>query len=343
MGADLEVRPATADDTRQIVQLMKLSLGEGKIPRSEAYWSWKHLQNPFGESPVLLATTGGMLVGLRVFMRWEWESAGRPVRAVRAVDTATHPHWQGRGIFSRLTRALVEQMRDDGVSFIYNTPNAQSRPGYLRMGWSDVGRTAPWIRPLRPVDAVRDWLRARRVGSATSEPGEDSTAGHAVTHLLEEPGLAPFLAGRGGEDARLRTRITPAYLRWRYHDVPGFVYRAAWEIRGDGGAVLIWRVKGQGPVRELRVCDLLVGRGSSSLRLAGELLRHVVRNSAAHYVSALAAAGTLERGALLRAAFLPAPRVGPILTAMPLHVAPGVPDVTDLSSWRATVGDLEIF
>ncbi len=39
------------------------------------------------------------MIGFRTFLRWEFEDAGRVVRAVRAVDTATHPDHRGRGIF----------------------------------------------------------------------------------------------------------------------------------------------------------------------------------------------------------------------------------------------------
>jgi hypothetical protein len=38
-----------------MIGLLKKSLGEGLIPKSEALWNWKHEQNPFGASFVLLA------------------------------------------------------------------------------------------------------------------------------------------------------------------------------------------------------------------------------------------------------------------------------------------------
>ncbi|MEJ2542275.1 MAG: GNAT family N-acetyltransferase, partial [Gemmatimonadota bacterium] len=129
---------------------MRLSLGEGVSPRTQAYWRWKHEASPFGASPCLLATAGGRVVGLRVFMRWEWRLNGRTISSVRAVDTATHPEWRGQGIFTRLTRALLARVEGEGVSFVFNTPNEKSRPGYLKMGWEDVGRVSLWVRPMRP-------------------------------------------------------------------------------------------------------------------------------------------------------------------------------------------------
>lgn len=69
------LRKATPSDVPAIVSLLKLSLGEGLIPKSETYWNWKHKENPFGASEILLADEEGQLIGVRAFMRWNWESA----------------------------------------------------------------------------------------------------------------------------------------------------------------------------------------------------------------------------------------------------------------------------
>src|SRR5688572_23337100 len=104
----MDIREATDSDIPEIIALLKISLGESLMPKSERYWRWKHIENPFGRSPVILCWDEGKLVGVRAFMRWEWISEGQLYRAVRAVDTATHPDYQGKGIFKKLTLSLVE-------------------------------------------------------------------------------------------------------------------------------------------------------------------------------------------------------------------------------------------
>src|SRR5688572_13844447 len=99
----MQIREATELDIPIIVDLLKLSLGESLMPKSEAYWRWKHVENPFGASPVLLCFEDDMLIGVRAFMRWQWFHNGKIQTAVRAVDTATHPAHQGKGIFKKLT------------------------------------------------------------------------------------------------------------------------------------------------------------------------------------------------------------------------------------------------
>ena len=336
----------TVHDTARILELVKLSLGEGKIPREQAYWNWKHHQNPFGASPVLLAEADGELVGLRVFMRWEWRAGGDTFRAVRAVDTATHPKWQGKGIFSRLTRALVEQMRDEGVAFIFNTPNDQSRPGYLKMGWSSVGRTSLWIRPLRPLKICGALLRRGRGGTAVSlADAVPQGMFHPAGEVLTRQDVVSFLASgmSNMDDRRFATPKSAEYLRWRYGSIPGFQYHALAEVDQGDGALVIFRYKEQGSLVELRICDLLLGSSPHCQRIGRNLLGRLRRESGADYVSAMGAPGSAEGRVLLCSGFLPAPRLGPILTVRPLGEDGGGPDPLRPANWRLSIGDLELF
>lgn len=341
MGDELLIRPATASDTDGILDLLKLSLGEGSIPRDERYWSWKHNDNPFGSSPALVAEAAGRLVGLRVFMRWTWEQQRKEVRSVRAVDTATHPDWQGKGIFTRLTLALVDRMKEEGVSFVFNTPNRFSRPGYLKMGWSSVGRTSLWVRPHRPLRLVRALLtRGEQIAADSSD--ETRVEGYSVDENLGRPELERLLESRQ-RDARLSTRISRSYLRWRYADIPGFTYRAAASWEEGAEAMIIFRLRTRRGLTELRLCEILARPERGSISRATTLIRETIHSTRPDYTAAMAAPGTSERRALLAAGFLPAPRLGPVLTVRPLG---GVEDGAGLairSRWRVSIGDLELF
>ncbi|MEO6122773.1 MAG: GNAT family N-acetyltransferase, partial [Ilumatobacteraceae bacterium] len=134
-STELEIRHAVDDDRAAIVDLLGRSLGSDGDPRYPALFAWKHDENRFGRSPMWVATDAGRIVAFRTFMRWEFERGGEVVRAVRAVDTATDPEYQGRGLFRSLTLLGLEEMTAERVDFVFNTPNSQSRPGYLKMGW----------------------------------------------------------------------------------------------------------------------------------------------------------------------------------------------------------------
>jgi GNAT superfamily N-acetyltransferase len=340
MPDEPRVRTATPADLPVILELVRKSLGQGSIPRDPGFWSWKHEKSPFGPSPSLLAEAGGEVVGLRVFMRWSWCAGAKVVSAVRAVDTATHPSWRGKGIFSQLTLALVKQVQQEGVAFVFNTPNEQSRPGYLKMGWTSLGRVSMWVAPLRPVRLARALVN--RTGGR-NQPQEVTPLGlTSVAQLLDQPGLEALLEQPPDADQRLTTVPTLEYLRWRYCDVPGFTYHAAWALLGREGAVAVFRLKQRNGLNELRLCELVVGRSPQSRRLGRELCRGLLTQTGADYSVAVAAGGTPEQQVLMGSGFIPAPRVGPVFTIRPL-CSNGGPDPLRRPSWRLSIGSLELF
>lgn len=138
MPIKMTIRKAVPEDIPAIVVLLQQSLGESLIKKSDASWNFKHVDNPFGESHVLLAYHGDVLVGVRAFMKWQWQKGTQFWTAYRAVDTATHPDFQGKGIFKKLTLQALDDIQKEGETFVFNTPNEISRPGYLKMGWKVV-------------------------------------------------------------------------------------------------------------------------------------------------------------------------------------------------------------
>src|SRR4051794_10846345 len=120
MADVLSVRRADADDFPRILDLARRALAW--TDDDTRFLAWKHLENPFGASPMWIALDNDRVVGFRAFMRWEFVSAdGHSVHAARAVDTATDPEYQGRGIFTRLTREAIDRLPADGVRLIFNT------------------------------------------------------------------------------------------------------------------------------------------------------------------------------------------------------------------------------
>jgi GNAT superfamily N-acetyltransferase len=162
-SADSHIRAGTDDDLATLIVLLRDTMGWEDDERSTAFFEWKHRQNPFGASPVWVGLDDdGEVIALRTFLRWEFNGPSRTLRAVRAVDTATHPSQQGKGWFSRLTLHAIEELAADGVDFIFNTPNDKSWPGYEKMGWQSRGQLTLAIRP-RPTSLGR--LRAARTAA----------------------------------------------------------------------------------------------------------------------------------------------------------------------------------
>lgn len=139
---------AKPTDVEQIVTLFKLCLGTAGGAPTMAFWNWKHNQNPAGVSPVILAWDGDKLIGIRAFMCYKFIKNNETYFGYRPVDTATHPDYQGKGIFKKLTLTLLEDLKKkEENAFVFNTPNSKSKPGYLKMGWLEWGKPFLQLMP----------------------------------------------------------------------------------------------------------------------------------------------------------------------------------------------------
>ena len=311
----MEIRPASVEDRPAINALLRQALGAGDDPRYDRFLEWKHRANPFGASYEWVATVDGVVVGYRSFLRWELIVDGAVRTAVRAVDTATDRAHSGRGIFSALTKHGVSHLESQGVAWVFNTPNDASRPGYLKMGWSVVGKLPVGVMARSPL-ALRHVRRARQAADRWSEPcNEFEPAVEAIERVVSDDGavVAPD---------HWATNRTISFLRWRY-GLDDLQYRGI----QVGSAVVVFRVRRRGPLREALIADV-VGRAEPTMRL-GSVVRKILRSTGADV--AVISGRQRPRTAL--------PIAGPQLTWRPV-TDQRVPEIADLAFCG---GDMELF
>ncbi|MFI6849223.1 GNAT family N-acetyltransferase [Kitasatospora sp. NPDC050467] len=345
--AEPTFRPLTDADLPAVLDLLTASLAGGPTgTRTAEFFTWKHRQNPFGASPGLLAETpDGRLAGVRLFLRWQWHegATGRTIAAVRPVDTATHPDFQGRGIFRRLTLDLLEQVSGE-TELVFNTPNGKSLPGYRTMGWQELGAVPVALRAVRPAAfarGVRAALDRRPAGPAAPVACQLPTAGDWFDAQPADGPLAELLRERAAADAadpRLAVRRTPEFLHWRYGRAPGLDYRVLTAHRGgELTGLALGRPRRRGPLAEFTLADVLVRPGDRDS--AARLLRAAAHESGCDHVATHLSPGTEAAAAALRTGYLRAPRTGMRLAA---RTPAGRTELT-VADWRFTLGDLEVF
>lgn len=309
------IRKALESDIPQIIELLKKSLGESLIPKSEALWKWKHLDNPFGNSPVIIAEEVGKLIGVRAFLKWEFLGNGVIYKAYRAVDTATHPDYQGKGIFKKLTLSLLEEVKEDQGKLIFNTPNSKSTSGYLKMGWEKWGKLPLKLnfhfhKQKRYAEEVCDWLP---IESMVKKIEASTQSG-----------------------ANFQTKLVSGYLHWRYRDNPLFPYH----FLSDGeNYLLIYRIKEGKMGREFRICDFFTTATISKtsekdLRIS---LSECIKSTGSRFSSFSGL--TFPNQKILDMGSIPILKIGPLVTLRKVQE-----EFSPLEMpWTWSLGDLEVF
>jgi hypothetical protein len=197
----------------------------------------------------MLAFDKDLLIGVRSFMRWEWSKKSYIYKCVRCVDTVVHPNYRRRGLFSIMTLKGLEIMKNEGVDFVFNTPNSKSLPGNLKMGWKEYGNTGLKVR-------INNLVKSLYYRVAKSEFSADLINEEHILNNLSTNYLADFISQSIQDESVLRKRISSDYLIWRYLDVPTHKYGVF--IDSQDRFLIFFRLNKRGKMRELRICDIIM-------------------------------------------------------------------------------------
>ena len=235
---------------------------------SEAAVGWRYRDNPAGQVVGADAWDGERLAAHYVTCPLEAELEGRVARGLLSLNTATHPDYQGRGLFTKLAEAAYAQSAAAGYEFVIGVANANSTPGFLRrLAFQPVGQLHAGIlgRPPRrlgasPVqfaghwrEALLAWRLANPTGRYTAARCGGLIGVWARTHLPFVQAGA-FLPDEGQSLARRTSAPLAATLFLGLEPRLDLQAHGFWPIPQrwrPSPLNLIWRPLGEGVPREL--------------------------------------------------------------------------------------------
>ena len=267
---------------------------------------------------------------------------GVPGTAAIGVDAAVLPSYQGRGLFTPLSRALYADCGVHGMPLTICYPNANSTAGITKAGWLPVARLRTLVAPFDDA-----WLAerfslprpaARLVRAAAFATG--SARGLVAVEVAAPPPDVDALWGRIAPTVTYGVVRDAAWWRWRYSGHPDAPYRF-FEVRRDGelvgAAVTLEREAFGGTF--LNVLELLTAEVPAARALRAAIGRAA---GAAAGAALVAVPGSPLDALAVRAGFRRLPRR---LEPKPLMFGavrntPGSPDPTTVG-WSVAWGDLD--
>lgn len=99
---------------------------------SAAYLHWLYCQNPDGLAIGFDAWDGERLAAHYVCVPARVRVRGQEALALLSLNTATHPEFQGKGLFTRLALLTYEAAASAGLCCVFGVANANSTAGFIR-------------------------------------------------------------------------------------------------------------------------------------------------------------------------------------------------------------------
>lgn len=97
-----------------------------------SYLKWLYVENPCGMVIGMDAVSNGILAAHYACIPTRILLEGKEVGALLSLNTATHPDFRGKGLFTRLADATYDAAARQNFVAVYGVANANSTPGFIR-------------------------------------------------------------------------------------------------------------------------------------------------------------------------------------------------------------------
>jgi GNAT superfamily N-acetyltransferase len=270
-------------------------------------------------------------------------------------DVMTLASQRGKGLFSALDRAVMEDARRRGWPFVFGLPNSASAHIFTRdLGWLEVGRVRPWTFVLTAdAGAKAERMKVGRLASAlvpwacwrgTMRLGKLKDIFFAKANVVAIPRFPPdvdAVTTEAARDAAFAVERDHAYLRWRFGDAPSQrfkvhgVYEPSGKMRGFAVVQLPERGSPVGHIVDLVALDRVAFAAAMEAALSH------LKKVGASVARAYAIDGTRWRDELVWTGFrAPKPEDSkPVIVRILDEAQPAAAVARDAAQWSFTDGD----
>ncbi len=297
-GVNIHTRLYTPGDEEAIVQLLQRAFKGWPHLDLECtsldHWMWKYRDNPFREGPIVLAESGGKIVGITHGIYLKIKVGGGSVFGEQGTDLCVDEAFRGRGIFSMIEALKIKHMKECNVDITYSL---STNPIVVKRDQ----RTAPeFPSPLRRLVKIRDidlHLRVKKSkngfaiklglltlndlnrikGTLASFNGNFPSPNFEIREVERFDESHDAFWAEVRDDYNFIVERDSGYLNWRYRDRRGGDYRVKQVVEGGRVAgFIVLRINSyDGDYPEGYIVDLLTLQGR--LDVAEALIREADR------------------------------------------------------------------
>lgn len=263
--------------------------------RSSDSWKWKHEENVFDETVTIVADLNGRIIGTGTLWPFHFDLGGTSHLSYQTCSLAVAEDYRGHGVFRNINRVRLETAIERNASFLFSFPNRNSLPGYEKMGWTLLGKIPWFVKPLRPVNILRDKLSDSKVSTPFTPDSDDQLKGRDI--VFEHP-------LRMADEIVLHK--SAKFFEWRYANHRSFSYGFV-EHRKTGthtfGAA--YSIQQKGDFREMVIIDIISETPEMTLEIIKKA-EGVARRYGVMFLAMMAPYG-LSKKRMLLSGYLPVP------------------------------------
>ena len=205
---------------------------------------WKYFGSPFGECICLLALKNEEIAGEVTFGKYEFILNGEIVTCLISYQTMVHPNHQKKGLFSKLTKQVLEIAKSEGIDMVFNFPNKASYVPFQRLNFVPLNNLKNYVYVSNKLKFISNPLLIKRPYFANK-----------ITELNKSESNKLETLKNSIHPLKLNNILTPnrtyEFLKWRYFTYPLYDYRI---VSSETGWAII-RIGKRGIFNEVQVME----------------------------------------------------------------------------------------
>jgi len=244
------IRLATDGDKESVLELLNYVFTQQQrttFRRDSKYWKWKYQDNPFGNSVLTVAEVNNRIIGVDILLPWEFKVRGSVISALQPCESAVHPDYRGKGVFTKMRIHGVENARKQDVRLIFNFPNKNSLFTNLSLGWHYLGKIIWWVKILKPANVITGII-----STGKAEPVEIDNK-----YSIDSYHINQVAQRYVSFDGLLKSNRISGFHEWRYVMHPNRSYGMVHLEKDGDNTIVIFTVNQNGRNREMIIVDLI--------------------------------------------------------------------------------------
>tara|TARA_B100000809_G_scaffold226092_1_gene237514 strand:+ start:2969 stop:3958 length:990 start_codon:yes stop_codon:yes gene_type:complete len=209
------------------------------------WFKWKYFGSPFGEVICLLALKNNDIAGEVTFGKYEYLLNGVTIKCLISYQTMVHPRHQKKGLFSKLTKEILEIAKAENIDLIFNFPNKESYIPFNRLNFTPINNLKNYITITNKINFIKAPLSLKKSFSANPIKRIDKTNNSVFESLRDT--ITPLL---------IKDTLTPNrtydFLKWRYFTHPLYDYKI---IKSELGWAIV-RIGMRGKLNEVQLMEI---------------------------------------------------------------------------------------
>jgi GNAT superfamily N-acetyltransferase len=307
----MNIRPYQDRDAPQVLDLMTKNYHR---VYTEEWWNWKYKEDYFGESIIRVAEDNEKIVGTRSLWAWKLRFKGNVYNAYQPADTLVDEAYRGRGLFTQMTLSAINEARQNEAVMLFNFPNNNSLPKYLRLGWELLDEIHWYIK-------ITNLLKLFTLNKDRSE---------RITVQNMEDIIFPNIMSEPPERYWFSTIWTNEYLRWRFTNRIRHRYR----IDSSERDPLVYSINIYKGIKELLILNADVDQNILDRAIS------IATHSAA-YIAIPAVTGSEKEELLKKNAFL---RINKCIHFVVLSLNDGMKtQILKIGNWNIGLENIDTF